>query len=123
MAERIRETEAKSEVLPKFEAEQTEFLEQPEAEPKQNEQMTGEGFQFQFPCGYIDDEGAIHKGFNVSPMTGRVRKEIAKPENRRNGGRAITTMLKLCISEIEGLSEVTEEVLKRLTVADRDYAT
>ena len=97
--------------------------ERPRSLTQQPKISDGTSYQFRFPCGVVNAKGELFRGFNIKPMTGLVRKEVARPENRKNASRAITIMLKLCISEIEGVTRVTEEVLRSLTVADRDYAT
>ena len=74
---------------------------------------------FSLPKGYRDKKGVLHKDGTLRLPTGQDR-EILNPIARKNVAQASTLMLtRLCRFE-DGLY-VTEDVMRDLTVRDREY--
>lgn len=76
---------------------------------------------FELPCGLLR-EGEVIRDAEITPMTGRVRKNIARPDIRRNGARIIDAVLLACVRSIGG-KRVDRQVLDELLVGDRDFLT
>ena len=75
--------------------------------------------QFSLPKGYRDKKGVLHKDGTLRLPTGQDR-EILTPIARKNVAQASTLMLtRLCKFE-DGLY-VTEDIMRDLTVRDREY--
>ena len=86
-----------------------------EVEPFKGERV----IQFSLPKGYRDKKGVVHKDGTLRLPTGQDR-EILTPIARKNVAQASTLMLtRLCKFE-DGLY-VTEDVMRDLTVRDREY--
>jgi hypothetical protein len=75
----------------------------------------------ELPCGLLRD-GAVVREAEITPMTGRVRKNIARPDVRKNGARIIDAVLLACVRTIGG-KRVDRQVLDELFVGDRDFLT
>ena len=74
---------------------------------------------FSLPKGYIDKKGNVHRDGTMRLPTGQDR-EILTPIARKNVAQASTLMLTRLCKFDEGCS-VTEEVMRDLTVRDREY--
>jgi len=79
------------------------------------------GHAFELPCGLLR-EGAVIREVELTPMTGRVRKNIARPDVRRNGARIIDAVLLACIRTVGG-KRADRQLLDELLVGDRDFLT
>lgn len=79
------------------------------------------GYTFELPCGLLRD-GELVREVELTPMTGRVRKNIARPDVRKNGARIIDAVLLACVRSIGG-KRVDRQVLDELLVGDRDFLT
>lgn len=74
---------------------------------------------FELPSGYKDSRGIVHKLGTMRLSTG-LDREILTPLATKNAGKAKTAMLvRLCKFE-DGLI-VTDDVMKRLVLRDREY--
>ena len=74
----------------------------------------------ELPCGYLLD-GKLHTSAEIVPMTGMVRKMIARPETRQNPAKVIDTLLLQCVKSIGPVSRVKKDVTDRLFLADREF--
>jgi hypothetical protein len=74
----------------------------------------------ELPCGYLS-EGKLHKDAEIVPMTGLIRKMIARPEIRQSPAKVIDTLLIQCVKSIGPASRVRKDVTDRLFLGDRDF--
>lgn len=72
------------------------------------------------PVGFISN-GEIFDYVEVTPMTGRVRKKLGKPEVRQNPIQGIDYVFDECVQSIAGQTFDDPSILKDLTSADRDH--
>jgi len=79
------------------------------------------GTRIELPCGLFRD-GKAQREAEIVPMTGRVRKNIARPDVRKNGAKIIDAVLLACVREIGG-RRVDRQVLDELLIGDRDFLT
>ena len=76
--------------------------------------------EFELPKGYRDKKGVVHRSGKMKLPTG-LDREILTPMARKNLAQASTLMLtRLCKFDDEGVY-VTEDVMRDLTVRDREY--
>jgi len=83
-------------------------------------EQLGEG-EFLLPVGYTDSEGVLHRIVKLRPMTGETEEAIADPKVRDNGGKLITELFFSVIESIGSVKKVTREVIRDLTIVDRDF--
>lgn len=83
---------------------------------------------YQFPAGYVDENGVLHKEFTIRELTGEDEEEIAKNENRKNGSMIVRTILERCVESIGTIEKSSmpknkwREVIQKLLIGDQDYA-
>lgn len=77
--------------------------------------------EFLLPVGYKDSDGVIHRVVTLTPMTGETEEAIADPKISNNGGKVFTTLLHSVVERIGTLPKVTKEVIRDLTIIDRDF--
>lgn len=86
------------------------------------------GEVFELPYGYVDEEGAVHKEFEIREMTGIDEESVAKPEVRSNLGKIVTTLLSNCVLRVGSYrkSEMKdtkwEKIIRDMFLGDRDFA-
>lgn len=71
------------------------------------------------PVGYVDAQGRLHKQVELAPLTGR-EEELLAQEDRPAAG-LVTELLGRCVKRIGEISEITPQLMRELTVADRQY--
>ncbi len=79
-----------------------------------------EQIDFMLPKGIIDKDGNVHKK-GVLRLPQGLDREILTPIAQQNMGHGVTLMLTRCIQSIEGIDVVTEEMVRKLKIMDRDY--
>lgn len=77
--------------------------------------------EYPLPVGYVDNLGQLHKSIRLKPMTGKSDEAIAEPKVRENGGKLVTELIFGVTEGIGTLNRVSKDVIRNLTVADRDY--
>lgn len=83
---------------------------------------------YEFLAGYKDENGVIHKEFELKEITGVEEEAIAKKDIRENGGKLIRTLLERCITRVgeytpKSLGQMKwRELIQSLIVGDQDYA-
>ena len=86
-----------------------------------------EGDIFNLLAGYRDENGTVHKEFEIVEMTGAEEEAIAKPEIRTNGAKVVRTILEKCCIRIGTLTRRElglakwREIIQNLHVGDQDY--
>lgn len=76
----------------------------------------------QLPCGLgPDKEGRIHRDATIAPMTGAVRKNIARPEVRQNLGKIVDTILLSGLKRVGPVERIDRRVLDKMLIGDRDF--
>jgi len=76
----------------------------------------------QLPCGLgPDKDGKVHRDAEIIPMTGLVRKNIARPEVRQNVAKIVDVILLACLKKVGPLDRIDRRVLDKLLVGDRDF--
>jgi hypothetical protein len=71
------------------------------------------------PVGYVDAQGRLHKQAELAPLTGR-EEELLAQEDRPAAG-LVTELLSRCVKRIGAISDITLQLMRELTVADRQY--
>jgi hypothetical protein len=79
-----------------------------------------EAVTVELPCGFVHEEEVFTKA-QIIPMTGRIRKLIARPQNRQNPAKIIDTLLTQCVVAIGDITRVNKSVTDRLFLGDRDF--
>ena len=74
----------------------------------------------ELPCGLLKD-GKLQTAAEIIPMTGAVRKMIARPEIRQNPAKVIDTILLQCVKSVGSVPKLKKDVADRLFMADRDF--
>jgi len=89
--------------------------------PEEEPAMTVDG-EIRLPVGIIDDGGIVHSIATVKGLSGKIRVMLAQPECRKNGGRALSTLLRECVTSIGDLQlgSPEKDYILDLTVPDRD---
>lgn len=77
--------------------------------------------QVYLPVGYTDENGELHRVVELTFMTGETEECIADPKVRDNGGKIVTELLASVVTKIGNKPRVTKEMIRNLTVIDRDY--
>lgn len=72
------------------------------------------------PGGYVDRDGVVHREVELIPLTGR-DEELLVASRSLESASLVTLALSRCLRRIGGISPVSEEVARRLLVADRQY--
>ncbi len=72
------------------------------------------------PGGYVDNDGTLHQEAEVAPLCGHDEEFLAE-EGTRCSAALATTILSRRVRRIGTISPVSEEVARRLLVADRQY--
>jgi len=72
------------------------------------------------PAGLLID-GKVYRTVSLVPMVGATRKDIARPEIRRDSTRVANVILGTCIKEMEPFDRVTGAELNRLLIGDREF--
>lgn len=102
---------------------QPQIVEQLRSQPTQKASLEAvyvDG-EYPLPVGYIDNLGQLHKTIRLKPMTGKSDEAIAEPKVRENGGKLVTELIFGVTDGIGTLNRVSKDVIRGLTVADRDY--
>ncbi|MGH3901560.1 MAG: hypothetical protein ACRDTA_25560 [Pseudonocardiaceae bacterium] len=72
------------------------------------------------PGGYWDAAGCLHREFELATLTGR-EEELLAQASRSETASLVTTVLGRCVQRVGAISPVSEDVARRLLVADRHY--
>jgi len=79
------------------------------------------GTHVKLPLGYYDKEtDTWYRYADIREMTGRDEERMSDPKNKRNGGKILTALLASCVTSIGPIKVVTEEMIRQLTIGDRD---
>jgi hypothetical protein len=87
----------------------------------------GDPNAFEMLRGYADEDGVLHKEFEVRDITGRDTENVWKTENRKNASRAITTLLSRCVTRIGPYTQAQmgigawTELIRKLYTGDQDW--
>jgi len=83
-------------------------------------EQTVESVRITLPCGLFHED-KLHKDAEIIPMTGKVRKLIARPEVRQNPAKVIDTLLSECLYSVGPITRIRRDVIDRLFLGDRDF--
>jgi hypothetical protein len=75
---------------------------------------------FRLPGGYVDGEGMVHQEGEMAPLSGR-EEELLAGNHRRESASLVTTVLSRCLRRVGSISPVSEDVVRNLLIADRQY--
>lgn len=82
---------------------------------------------YELIAGYLDENGTVHKEFEIREMTGADEEAIGKADIKINGGKVIRTILERCVTRIGTLTKKElggaewREVIQSLLAGDQDY--
>lgn len=74
----------------------------------------------QLPGGYVDRGGEVHRKVELKPLTG-MEEELLAASRQQESASLVTVVLSRCIQRIGAISPVSEELVRNLLVADRQY--
>jgi hypothetical protein len=80
-----------------------------------------QGFEFDLPIGYVDDDGCVHHSAVLRKMTGRDEAIMADRRNRNSAARMITELLSSCLVRVGAIERPTPQLAQSLYSADRYY--
>lgn len=72
------------------------------------------------PGGYIDHDGVVHREVELASLTGREEELLAKYRPHEVAS-LVTMILQRCIRRIGTISPVSQEMIRSLLIADRQY--
>ena len=72
------------------------------------------------PGGWVDGAGAVHREAELRPLTGR-EEELLAGRGERPGAAMVTAVLARSVARLGTVAPVTEELARKLLVADRQY--
>jgi hypothetical protein len=72
------------------------------------------------PGGYVHDDGVVHREVELRPLTGR-EEELLAGERAREVASLVTTILQRCLRRIGTITPVSQEMIRSLAIADRQY--
>ena len=72
------------------------------------------------PGGYVDRDAVVHREVELTSLTGR-EEELLAGERSREVASLVTTVLQRCIRRIGTISTVSQEMIRSLLIADRQY--
>jgi hypothetical protein len=75
----------------------------------------------QLPGGYWDDDGRLHRSFELSALTGREEELLLTAGSGRETASLVTAVLSHCLVSLGELSPVPSSVVRSLLVGDRQY--
>lgn len=75
---------------------------------------------FLLPGGYVDESGRVRREAQLRPLTGREEEYLAQGL-RRETASLVTAVLSRCMTRIGDISPVSEDLARRLLIADRQY--
>jgi len=75
---------------------------------------------FRLPGGYVDEGGTVHRQGEIAPLSGR-EEELLAGNDRRESASLVTTVLRCCLRRLGDISPISEEVVRNLLIADRQY--
>lgn len=73
------------------------------------------------PGGLVDETGRVHREAELRPLTGRDEELLATVGEGASPAALVTEVLSRAVARIGDVRPVTEEVARRLLVADRHY--
>lgn len=76
---------------------------------------------FTLPGGYLDDDGALHREVQLSPLTGRDEEFLAHLDAQTCAASVVTRLLARRLTRIGAIREIDAALVRRLLVGDRDY--
>lgn len=76
------------------------------------------GQTLRLPIGYWDND-TFHKGLSLRPVTGSVEDVIQ--DRTKSHAHRVTQLLAGCTQRIGSITEVTPDVIRELSVGDRDF--
>jgi hypothetical protein len=72
------------------------------------------------PGGYVDADGVVHQQVDMAPLSGK-EEELLASSYGLNRSVLVTSLLSRCIQRLGSISPVSDEVVRQLLVADRQY--
>jgi len=76
---------------------------------------------FSLPGGLVTSDGKCFQEVELKALTGIEEEIIADTENFQNLANLLTQVLTNCIKRIGKISDINQEVIRDLVLADRDY--
>lgn len=79
-------------------------------------------FEFTLPCGYVDEDGAVHREgvMRLSTAADEILP-LKDPRVQSNSGYLMILLLSRVVTRIGTLVKITPEVIERLYTADLEF--
>jgi hypothetical protein len=75
---------------------------------------------FQLPGGYVSEDGILHREVELAVLSGREEELLAQRRNRESAS-LVTALLSRCVKRLGSIEPLSEEMARRLLVADRQF--
>jgi hypothetical protein len=82
---------------------------------------SAQGFEFELPIGYVDQDGCVHRTAVLRKMTGKDEAIMADRRNRNSGARMMTELLSSCLLQLGSIERPGVHVVQALYSSDRYY--
>jgi hypothetical protein len=69
----------------------------------------------------MDQDGNVHRNFEVRETTGEVRVRIASPGVRNDPTKLMDTVLEACLVSVGPVTKIDSSVVRKLLIPDRDF--
>lgn len=96
-------------------------LDEPQVEAPPPALRSPQGFEFELPIGYIDEDGCIHRTAVLRKMTGRDEAIMADRRNRNSAARMLSELLASCLVRVGTVARITPQLAQALYSADRYF--
>jgi hypothetical protein len=80
-----------------------------------------QGFEFELPIGYVDEDGCVHRTAVLRKMTGRDEAIMADRRNRNSAARMLSELLASCLARVGTVERITPQIAQALYSADRYF--
>ena len=75
---------------------------------------------FSSPAAIVDEQGALHREVELAPLSGREEELLADCESSASAA-FLTVLLSRCVRRLGTISPISEDIVRRLLIADRHY--
>lgn len=93
---------------------------QPSSKPQEGVNAVSSRTTFLLPGGYRDPHGELHREVELAPLSGR-EEELLSDSTSSTSAAFLTLLLSRCVRRLGTISPISEDVVRRLVIADRCY--
>lgn len=78
-------------------------------------------YTIELPAGFVDDRGTVHRDADITPLCGRAEEALSHAPTEATAASLTTLALSMSVTRIGSIRSVTPELIRKLTIQDRDY--